>query len=379
MKLKSIWLQNFRNHENLVVEFDCAKQNSLTVILGEIGSGKTNVLEAIYLLATGKSFRAERVEEMVRWGSEVGRIKGIIESTIPNETFQITKDKDLVDRIELEAMVTRGMGQGKVVRGKQLLVNGVPRLLRNFVGNLKVVLFGPWDMRLIEGSPSRRRGFLDDVLCQTNGEYRRSLLTYEKGVARRNRILQELREGQALRQGSGQASRSQLFFWDQLLLKNGEIVSKERRRFIDFLNQKSGDLEVLYDASPISEQRLKQYEREEVFAGMTLVGPHRDDWRVTSGIGGQLAVEGSDQRRDLSTYGSRGEQRMAILWLKLGELGFMKQECGEQPILLLDDIFSELDHEHREVVMEAIKSCQTVMTAADEHLVEGLEGAIVRL
>ena len=362
---------------------------------------------------------------------------------------------------ELEVIITRGEVQGKKVLGKTLMVNGVKRQLRNFIGNLRVVMFGPQDMRLIEGSPSRRRNFLDEVLSQVYPEYYRALLSYEKGLRRRNKVLWAIKDGVA--------SRSQLFFWDRLLVKEGGVITKYRRELVELLNyqglcarvegldaenskpqipnnkqnqkinnqlenniKKSEDMDsrlrgndmedeeletgnwkletdfkVVYDASVISEQRLAQYAREEVAAGVTLVGPHRDDFSVKfhsftvsqfhsdkEQTNPETSKSGNLETIDLATFGSRGEQRMAILWLKLGELAFIEQVTGEKPILLLDDIFSELDHEHREVVMGVVGHPriadqpvggslrgrqQTIMTTADEHLVEGVKGSRLNL
>ncbi len=376
MKLKTLWLADFRNHEDFVLELP-----RMTVVVGANGSGKTNLMEAIYLLATGKSFRAERIEEMVKWGKEVGRVKGEIQEEFGDKST------------ELEVVVTRGEVQGKKVPRKSLMVNGVRRQLRTFAGNLRVVMFGPGDMRLIEGSPSRRRNFLDEVLSQIYPDYYRALLSYEKGVRRRNKVLQAIKEGVA--------GRSQLYFWDRLLIKEGQVITRYRRELIEFLNSREkiqdsrqedgqarfkihGQYKVVYDSSVISEQRLKQYGREEVAAGVTLVGPHRDDMIVKfQGESDHNDFETSKPRSfgtiDLATYGSRGQQRMAVLWLKLGQLAFMEKVTGEKPVLLLDDIFSELDHEHRKVVMQVVNDQQTVMTTADEHLVEGVKGKVVKL
>jgi DNA replication and repair protein RecF len=228
----------------------------------------------------------------------------------------------------------------------------------DFAGNFKVVLFGPWDMDLVTETPSLRRKFLDTVLSQVDREYRRSILSYEKGVRQRNRLLFRIRE-----EG---IARSQLSFWNQLLIKNGDYISQKREEFIGFVNSRPGlrftDYKLLYDKSVISEGRLEQYKEEEVAAATTLVGPHRDDFAFKIG-----------NSRDLAAYGSRGEQRMGVLWLKMAELDFIETKSGERPTLLLDDIFSELDHEHRDIVMEITKNQQTIITTADEHTTVGLK------
>jgi len=244
---------------------------------------------------------------------------------------------------------------------KRLLANGLAKRLIDFAGNFKVVLFGPQDLELVIESPGRRRNFLDTVLSQVDREYRRALLSYEKGLRQRNRLLFRIRE-----EGM---PRSQLLFWDKLLVKNGDYISQKREEFIDFINTTSPMNEqhfsLNYDKSAISEARLEQYAREEVAAATTLVGPHRDDF--------SFRLKKNKQARDLSRYGSRGEQRMGILWLKIAELAYIEEKSEEKPTLLLDDIFSELDHEHRKVVKDTVGGQQTIITTADPHFVEDLK------
>jgi len=253
---------------------------------------------------------------------------------------------------------------------KKLILNGVSKRLIDFAGNLKVVLFGPWDLDLVTASPSLRRRFLDSVLSQTDREYRRASLSYEKGLRQRNRLLLRIREegppGQRPIRAGGQ-----LFYWDKLLIKNGDYISQKRQEFIDFVNSCDTMLSnmryaLFYDKSVISEGRLEQYAEEEVAAATTLVGPHRDDI--------QFSIFNSQfsKGRDLARYGSRGEQRMGVLWLKLAELAFCEKQTLEKPTLLLDDIFSELDVQHREIVMGICPKQQTIITTTDEYLLKNL-------
>ena len=199
-------------------------------------------------------------------------------------------------------------------------------------------------------------------------------MSYEKGLRQRNRLLYRIRE-----EG---ASRGQLLFWDRLLIKNGDYISQKREEFIDFTNDKGKlparnryaqsvaggndqDFSLDYDKSAISEARLEQYAEEEVAAATTLVGPHRDDYC--------FRLKKNKKARDLNRYGSRGEQRMGVLWLKLAELSYIEKTTEEKPTLLLDDIFSELDNEHREIVMKTVGSQQTIITTADPHFVKSLK------
>jgi DNA replication and repair protein RecF len=201
-------------------------------------------------------------------------------------------------------------------------------------------MFRPEDMRLVEGSPSRRRAFLDATLSMVHQDYERALAVYEASLRRRNKLLDGMREGVV--------KREQLSYWDQSIIKNGNIMTDYRRDYLNYLSQlrtSFGDYLVEYDASTISPSRLLQYESAEVAVGYTLVGPHKDDFRIMAK--NQNTKESKQVDRDLMIYGSRGEQRLAVLFLKLGTLKYIEEKMGVKPILLLDDIFSELDEKLR--------------------------------
>ncbi len=335
MGISKLILQNFRSYPKQ--EFEISPK---TVIIGNNGAGKTNIVEAIYLLATGKSFRADLDLEMIRHGEKLCVVSG-----------------EICDGGELKIVINDGEIRGA---RKRFEVNGVGRRSMDFVGKLRAVLFAPQDLELITGSPSKRRRYLDFVISQMDREYRRCLVSYEKGLRQRNKLLDMIREGRA--------QRSQLYFWDRLLIKNGEYITLKRG---EYLIAAMCD----YDKSVISEARLKQYEHEEVMAATTLVGPHRDDFVILK------------DGRDVSKYGSRGEQRMMMWWLKQKEIDFLvtkgqSDKGAEWPVLLLDDIFSELDHEHRGEVAEYVRNYagQVIATEADEHLLpEGVEWQVTRL
>lgn len=375
MKINSLKLQNFRNHKKAKFEFE-----SKTVIVGGNGTGKSNLLEAIYLMATGKSFRADREDEMIAYGQQVASAK--CEAMPAGRQVLGAKGENN----ELEVVMTDGTVG---VTRKKFEVNGIPRRMMDFVGLFRAVLFGPEDMELVTGSPGIRRKYLDFVIWQADREYRRCLVSYEKGLRQRNRLLDRIREGMA--------SRSQLFFWDKLLIKNGNYLTDAREKYLNKLPVDG--FSSIYDKSEISESRLKQYEVEEVAAAATLVGPHRDDFIIAQISNPKLQIPNKSQiqklnnhveYKDVSKYGSRGEQRMAVMWLKRGELEYLSHSAEatrdtQQPVLLLDDIFSELDHKHRSEIEKDIQKLeslggQVIMTTADEHnLPEGKDWQVIRL
>jgi len=338
MYLKKISLTSFRSYKKRVfplVENGC-------LVVGGNTAGKTNFLEAVFFLSIGKSFRAGKDREVILWGEKLARVEG--EVVLDGEVEKLT------------ALVVGEGVSGRKTSGKKFLVNGVGKRQVDFVGRLAAVLFWPEDLEMITSGPGLRRRYLNRVLNLVDREYRASLVAYERGVRQRNRLLHRIREGEG--------RREQLYFWDRLLIKNGQLITKKREEFVDFLNGNIDifyDLEIVYDKSVISEQRLKKYEREEVLAGVTLVGPSRDDIIVNAK---------SDDGRliDLQRFGSRGEQRLAVLALKLCEVEYLAEKFGERPVLLLDDIFSELDREHRELVLAKVFDQQTVMTVTDKSI-----------
>ncbi len=335
MILRQIELNDFRNYENREVKLG----GGTTWIVGPNAVGKTNILEAVRLISTGESFRAKLINESIMFGGEFARIEA-----------NIVDEKG--DSQKLSVLLTKGELQGKRVAKRRFFVDEVAKRKADFVGILPSVVFRPEDLELIDGSPGVRREWLNDVLLQVDREYVRSLSTYEQANRRRNKILEAIREGVA--------SRYQLTFWDQLIVKHGQKITDAREKLVEYINeiwQKSdlfGQLKLIYDPSLISEKRLLQYKNEEVAAGHTLVGPHKDDWNIADSKG-----------RDIGAYGSRGEQRMAVLGLKMGELLFLEDKLNRKPLLLLDDIFSELDENHIREVRRVMLNRQVVVTTTD--------------
>jgi len=338
--ISALKLKDFRNFQDKKIIFS----KKITVLVGPNASGKTNILEAINLLSSGKSFKAKIEEEMIGYDAEIARVSGKV-----GRNHELTNLEVVLSR----GVITRGNISERIAR-KRLLVEGVGKRLIDFSGIFTTVVFRPADLDLVTESPSLRRRFLDGVLSQVDREYRRALLSYEKGIRRRNKLLLRIRDEGGL--------RSHLYFWDKLVIKNGQYLTGKREEFIDFVNnsEKLGDgsYHIDYDRSTISVHRLLEYKREEIAAGTTLVGPHRDDMVFL------------DKKRDLAKFGSRGEQRVGVLWLKLAELSYIREETGDKPTLLLDDIFSELDHEHRALVGGIAGRQQTIITTADPHHLE---------
>lgn len=342
MYVRTLTLKNFRSYQKHTFEYS----THTTLVVGKNASGKTNSIEALVLASQGKSFRTDRDRDMVSWDQEVGTVAV---SCFIDESVE-----------ELLVFVTSGMVSGKRAPIKKYQHNGVPRRMVDFVGTLKTVLFWPEDLSLVIGSPSRRRIYLDSVLIQVDREYRRNLQSYERGLRQRNRLLKRINEGTA--------QRSQLLFWDQLLIKTGQYISQKRTEFIDFINSNAWidghAITIHYDDSRISEARLAQYADASIAARTTLVGPHRDDLLFIQHTphGG-----GKQEGRNLKDFGSRGEQRFGVLWVKIAELSYVEQVSGARPILLLDDIFSELDEEHRDLVLALCDRQQTIITTADRE------------
>lgn len=342
MLLQSLRLNNFRSYEERVF----AISPTTTIIVGENAAGKSNIIESIVLLSIGKSFRAGLEKEMIREEAEVARIGA-----------------SLSDKTKLEVVLTPGSVLGKKTSYKKFLINGVGKRLFTYVGLLPTVLFWPEDLRIVIGSPSARRRFLDSVLSQTNKLYRKSIQQYDKALRIRNALLQQIQEGASV-------SEDQMDYWETILIEQGTLIHNARKGFISFLNTTGLAVEeqlhfsAYYDHSIVSRDRFQNYYRQERGAGTTLVGPHRDDIQITK-------QEPGRDKKALSRFGSRGEQRLGVLWLKQAERLFLEDKLHMKPLLLLDDIFSELDDRHRRLVFDVVSSHQSIITTTDRSFVTG--------
>jgi len=343
MIFETLSLKNFRSYSKETFTFS----PDITVIIGENTAGKSNLIEALFLLATGKSFKAEKDTQMIQFGNQAGRVIGEIESHGEKE--------------KLEVALADG-GLGARTYSKRFFVNGVARRRVDFVGIMPALLFVPSDLDIIVSSPSQRRGFLDTVLEMTGRQYRIATTAYDKALRHRNALLDLARE-------TGMRSQEQFEYWDHLLIENGSYITKMREELISYFNKEEKPLlpfMATYDKSVVSKERLEQYRGAEAGSGVTLVGPHRDDFFID--IKDELGVQ-----KNVKHYGSRGQQRLVVLQLKLLQLAYIEKLLGESPLLLLDDIFSELDTKHIRDVLHVITKQQTIITTTHkEFLAENL-------
>ena len=332
MFLKNLQLINFRNYSALDLAFDVRP----TILVGNNAVGKSNLLESIYVLSTTKSPRAENEDELIKSGERITRIEGNLEEGGDPTQLLITLSK------------SQDLPAGRQDFKKRVQVNGVNRRVVDYVGNFPVILFSPVDINMVTGSPALRRWHLDLSLVQVDVAYKRSLTLYEQVLTSRNKVLKRIKDGQG--------QMDELDYWTNELVKDGDVVSSARKAFLEAMNNfKSplGNFKFNYHQSLLSRDRLYEYSSREIAAGVTLIGPHRDDFTV------------EQDGRDLSHFGSRGEQRTATLAFKLATLEYMALTLDQRPMLLLDDVFSELDGDHRKHVLEIVGRQQTIMATVE--------------
>ena len=372
MYLESLSLTNFRNYVSLELPLG----PGTFILWGDNAQGKSNLLETVYLLATTKSARASNERELIGWGA--------MDDPLPaaRVTGELNRRGEGI-RLDVGLVAERweGVAEGSYSLRKQTRVNGVPRRASDVVGTLNAVMFDPQDVDLVTGPPSSRRRYLDVTISQMNRDYLKALQRYGRVLTQRNHLLRAIREGTS--------QSSQLRVWDPPLIEEAVNIHLARRRMLDEMKREStaiyGELtgtaesfELRYLPNPrefseIEEEdgaaagevmrgRLAANVDREIGQGMTVVGPHRDDV--------QFEVMG----RDASLYGSRGQQRTVVAALKLAEVQLLQLNTGEDPILLLDDILSELDQTRRRRVLETVLgSEQAILTTTDlDRIDEGL-------
>lgn len=327
MFLKRLNLTNFRNYSNLELDFD----QRPTILVGNNAAGKSNLLEAIYLLSTTKSLRAVTEDELIKKGEEFVKVEGF-----------------LTDGGDSELLVIINRQTEEVKFRKKVLVNGIGRRVTDFIGNLPAVIFYPSDINMVTGPPTLRRWHLDLTLAQIDPEYKKALTAYEQFLTARNRVLKRIREGRS--------KVPELDYWTEGLVERGKLITNKRKGFFEFINaleKALGEFRFEYGPSEVTVERLIETNGREVAAAATLIGPHRDDFKI------------SLEDRNLAHFGSRGEQRYSTLAFKLAQLEYMAKILGKRPILLLDDVFSELDGLHRAHVVEVVGKQQTIIATVE--------------
>jgi DNA replication and repair protein RecF len=378
--LRSLVIRNLRGYGSLDLDLDRGPQ----LVWGPNAAGKTTLLEAIVLLALGRSHRTTTDPELIRWGADFMRIEGVVGvAEVPGPESA----SEPVAGVTLGVALQAGGGR------KRIVVNGVPRRPPTLSEHLRVVLFAPEEMLLVVGPPALRRAALDTLTAPHDSMYQSNQTTYAHALQQRNSLLRAVREGEA--------DRSQLRYWDEPLLVSGAALVTARLSLLDLLADPlaeahreiapaEGRLTVTYATNAPSlagesprdalARRLAETAEKEVWNGTTLVGPHRDDL--------SFSLDG----RELTTFASRGQQRTAILALKLAELDLLSSLDGRPPLLLLDDVFSELDPVRRGHLVRRISELPQAFittTAPDDidpelrrrarawHVVPGNDGARV--
>ncbi len=348
MRVNTITLRNYRNYKDLTLDLS----ENINVFLGQNAQGKTNVVEAVYYAAMGHSHRTSADAELIRWEEPAASMKLDFERLgVENVLeFQFSREKR-----------------------RQILYNGQSIRTKELMGAMNAVLFSPEDLFLIKGAPAGRRKFLDGEISQASPAYYHELTQYNRIVSQRNTLLKRIREHKA--------RPDMLELWDTQLAESGAKIVAKRREAVKKLNMLANLMQRRISANaenltlqycmhgteesvpPVTEQLVSWYNKKlkesaelDILRGSTGVGPHRDDIL--------LEVNGINLR----SFGSQGQQRTGVLALKLSELEFLRSETGEYPVLLLDDVMSELDKVRRAQLMEFIRRerIQTLITATDE-------------
>jgi DNA replication and repair protein RecF len=339
--LSKLLLQNFRSYENKLFEFE----PKFNLILGPNGSGKTNILESIFFLSSGKSFRSSSQSKLINWNSYFASARARI----------IDHQKD---NVEIEVRISKDPKSLSSTVSRKFLIQKVEKPRKKYLGVIKNVVFQPEDIRLVTGSPSRRREFLDNIFSQIEWRYTSALSQFNKALKHRNELLDQIR--------LNLANPSDLFYWDQVLVKNSQIVYDFRLKFIKSVNiffsnhpdNQINTISLNYHPSVLSEEKLKHNYSLDLQRGYTQAGIHRDDFSFDNSVFPKVD-------KNLAFWGSRGQQRLAVLSLRLGQINFLEENYQDRPILLLDDIFSELDSEHQQLVVKVCHKYQTIFTSSD--------------
>ncbi len=332
MKINSLDLQNFRNYDMLHIEFD----KETNIIYGDNAQGKTNILEAVYVSATTKSHRGSKDREMISFNEEESHIKAVVEK------------KGTPYRIDMHL---------KKNKSKGIAINGIPiKRASELFGVINIVFFSPEDLNIIKDGPAARRRFIDMELCQIDKIYLNDISNYNRILIQRNKLLKDLYFRDDI--------KDTLDIWDMQLVQYGIRIIKRRKSFFEELNEiikeihgnLSGHKEELmieYEPNVAWEDMERQVflsRERDLKTKMTNIGPHKDD------ICFQI------NEKDVRKYGSQGQQRTSALSLKLSEIELVKKNIHDDPILLLDDVLSELDSNRQNYLLNSIKDIQTIVT-----------------
>jgi len=340
MILKSISFHNFRNFDKKHFKID----PYLTAILGDNAQGKTNILEGIHFILKGEGFRESKEEQLIKFTENNSFVEARF---IDNKTQDVSNLR--IDLSVNELGLTKTYFLEKTKKGRH-------SYLKNLI---PVVLFSPEQIEIIDRTMSIRREYFDKFLLDIDSEYKKRLANYNQALRKRNKILETGFNSPNL--------DAELDFWNRLLIDNGSYLIMKRREYITYLNSNriidSKEFEIQYIENKISQQRFSESLQKELLIKRTLIGPHRDEYNI-------FMINKPAAKKDIHMYGSRSEQRLGLFWLKINELKYLENYFRKKPILLLDDIFSELDHKNQKLIFNLIGSYQTVITSTEKKLIK---------
>lgn len=336
MILKSISLSNFRSFSKSTFYFN----PFLTIITGKNAVGKTNLLESIYFAFNGKGIKGEKQSELVA----LKKTRTTVEVICGEE------DEKILYRIILEAGETTS---------KIFQVNKAKKTRFDYTNYTPpVVIFAPQLINVIEGSPSRRRRYIDAILSKLNREYKRRLTNFEQGLRKRNKLLEKVYDVSKLTE--------ELVFWDNYLIEQAGYLTRKREELSNYLNEhqkiKTHTFSIKYKKSALTPQALESSFNKQLRYKRTVVGPQRDDFEIYKLSDGE--------KINVHTFGSRSEERLAMFWLVTNELKLYEERLKKRPILLLDDIFSELDVINKSLILELLKKHQTILTTTEHDILD---------
>lgn len=338
MILKSISLYHFRNFDKRQFKIN----PNLTAIFGDNARGKTSLLEGIYFILKGEGFRESREEQLIKFIEKNSYIEAQLEES---------KTKDIGNlRIDLTL--------GDFGLNKTYFLEKTKKGRHSYLKNLTtVVLFSPEQIEIIDRTMSIRREYFDKFLSGVDSEYKKCLTNYGQAIRKRNKILESGINNKNIKQ--------ELDFWNKYLINQGSHLVNKRSEYIRYLNSNrnidSKEFFIEYKENKLSYDRFNEYLHKELLIKRTLIGPHRDDYHI-------FMIDKSKDKKNIHMYGSRSEQRLGLFWLKINELKYLEEFFRKKPILLLDDIFSELDHNNQKLIFELIGDYQTVLTSTEKKL-----------